>query len=260
MQDETAQASHEKCCQEALEALRDLPVERVSYSLCPLNLNAVTVLPLFVSEQPVSLEAHNITCIRDDRVLFEGLSFAIGSGEAIVLEGRNGTGKTSLLRILCGLRRPDDGEVRWHGMSIESNYVDYYTHMAFVGHMDGIKRELSALENLRLSRSLCGAGDISIEQALDTLHLTGYEDIPTYYLSAGQRRRVALARLLATDARLWILDEPFTSLDREGIALVESLMDRHVGNGGAMIMTSHHEVHLSTPGVRILNLSAREAA
>lgn len=260
MQDETAQASHEKCCQEALEALSDLPVERVSYSLCPLNLNAVTVLPLFVSEQPVSLEAHNITCIRDDRVLFEGLSFAIGSGEAIVLEGRNGTGKTSLLRILCGLRRPDDGEVRWHGMSIESNYVDYYTHMAFVGHMDGIKRELSALENLRLSRSLCGAGDISIEQALDTLHLTGYEDIPTYYLSAGQRRRVALARLLATDARLWILDEPFTSLDREGIALVESLMDRHVGNGGAMIMTSHHEVHLSTPGVRILNLSAREAA
>ena len=260
MQDETAQAFHEKCCQEALEALRDLPVERVSYSLCPLNLNAVTVLPLFVSEQPVSLEAHNITCIRDDRVLFEGLSFAIGSGEAIVLEGRNGTGKTSLLRILCGLRRPDEGEVRWHGMSIESNYVDYYTHMAFVGHMDGIKRELSALENLRLSRSLCGAGDISIEQALDTLHLTGFEDIPTYYLSAGQRRRVALARLLATDARLWILDEPFTSLDREGIALVESLMDRHVGNGGAMIMTSHHEVHLSTPGVRILNLSPREAA
>jgi heme exporter protein A len=213
-----------------------------------------------VSEQPISLEADHLSCIRDDRVLFEGLSFSIGSGEAIVLEGRNGTGKTSLLRILCGLRRPDEGEVRWHGIPIEKNYVDYYTHMAFVGHMDGIKRELSALENLRLSRSLCGSGNVSIEEALETLLLTGFEDIPTYYLSAGQRRRVALARLLATDARLWILDEPFTSLDREGIKLVENLMDEHVGAGGAMIMTSHHEVHLSTPGVRILNLSAREAA
>jgi heme exporter protein A len=164
------------------------------------------------------------------------------------------------LRILCGLRRPDEGEVRWQGIPIEKNYVDYYTRMAFVGHMDGIKRELSALENLRLSRSLCGSGNVSIEEALETLLLTGYEDIPTYYLSAGQRRRVALARLLATDARLWILDEPFTSLDREGIALVENLMDEHVGAGGAMIMTSHHEVRLSTPGVRVLNLSAREAA
>ncbi|MGD8266311.1 MAG: cytochrome c biogenesis heme-transporting ATPase CcmA [Chromatiales bacterium] len=213
-----------------------------------------------MSEQPISLEAHHLSCIRDDRVLFEGLSFSIGSGEAIVLEGRNGTGKTSLLRILCGLRRPDEGEVRWQGIPIEKNYVDYYTRMAFVGHMDGIKRELSALENLRLSRSLCGSGNVSIEEALETLLLTGYEDIPTYYLSAGQRRRVALARLLATDARLWILDEPFTSLDREGIALVENLMDEHVGAGGAMIMTSHHEVRLSTPGVRVLNLSAREAA
>jgi heme exporter protein A len=213
-----------------------------------------------VSEQPISLEAHHLSCIRDDRLLFEGLSFSIGSGEAIVLEGRNGTGKTSLLRILCGLRRPDEGEVRWQGIPIEKNYVDYYTRMAFVGHMDGIKRELSALENLRLSRSLCGSGNVSIEEALETLLLTGYEDIPTYYLSAGQRRRVALARLLATDARLWILDEPFTSLDREGIALVENLMDEHVGAGGAMIMTSHHEVRLSTPGVRVLNLSAREAA
>jgi heme exporter protein A len=213
-----------------------------------------------VSEQPISLEAHHLSCIRDDRLLFEGLSFSIGSGEAIVLEGRNGTGKTSLLRILCGLRRPDEGEVRWQGIPIEKNYVDYYTRMAFVGHMDGIKRELSALENLRLSRSLCGSGNVSIEEALETLLLTGYEDIPTYYLSAGQRRRVALARLLATDARLWILDEPFTSLDREGIALVENLMDEHVGAGGAMIMTSHHEVRLSTPVVRVLNLSAREAA
>jgi heme exporter protein A len=133
--------------------------------------------------QSVSLEADHLSCIRDDRILFEDLSFAVSSGEAVVLEGRNGTGKTSLLRILCGLRRPDEGEVRWHGAPIEKNYVDYYTHMAFVGHMDGIKRELSALENLRISRSLCGAGDMRIEQALETLHLAGYEDIPTYYLS-----------------------------------------------------------------------------
>ena len=213
-----------------------------------------------MSDQPVSLEADNLSCIRDDRLLFENLSFRINTGEAIALEGRNGTGKTSLLRILCGLRRPDEGEVRWHGLPIEKNYVDYYTHMAFVGHMDGIKKELSAMENLRLSRSLCGSGEMTIEEALETLNLIGYEDIPTFYLSAGQRRRAALARLLATDARLWILDEPFTSLDREGIALVERLMDSHVGNGGSMIMTSHHEVHLTTPDVRVLNLSERKAA
>jgi heme exporter protein A len=201
------------------------------------------------------LEAENLTCLRDDRLLFESLSFQLESGEAIVLEGRNGTGKTSLLRILCGLRRPDEGEVRWKGQSIEKNFVDYHRHMVFVGHMDGVKKELSAQENLRLSRSLCGAGPMPIEQALDTLKLSGFEDVPTQYLSAGQRRRVALARLLVTDSRVWILDEPFTSLDKSGVELVEQLMDSHVQKGGALVLTSHHDVRLNSEGVRRLDLT-----
>jgi heme exporter protein A len=202
------------------------------------------------------LEALNLACIRDDRLLFENLSFSIEAGQAIILEGRNGTGKTTLLRMLCGLRRPDAGEIHWQGESIERNAVDFYRHMAFVGHADGVKRELTAIENLRLLQTLCGKGNMSIHAALATVKLVGFEDVPVHYLSAGQRRRAALARLLVTDARLWVLDEPFTSLDRDGIRLVEELMDRHLADGGSMVMTSHHEVNLSAPNTQRINLSA----
>lgn len=203
-----------------------------------------------------TLEAEKLACLRDDRLLFEGLSFSISGGEAIVLEGRNGTGKTTLLRILCGLRRPDEGNVKWGGVSIEKCAVDFHRFMAFVGHTDGVKRELSALENLRVLQTLCGKGNITIEQALATVKLFGYEDVPVHYLSAGQRRRAALARLLVTDAKLWVLDEPFTSLDRSGIKLVEELMDRHLQEGGAMVMTSHHDVNLTTKNMRRIDLSS----
>lgn len=202
------------------------------------------------------LEAVDLACIRDDRLLFENLSFSISGGEAIILEGRNGTGKTTLLRMLCGLRRPDAGEIRWQDESIERCAVEFHRYMAFVGHADGVKRELTAIENLRLLQTLCGQGSMSIHEALATVKLVGFEDIPVHYLSAGQRRRAALARLLVTDARLWILDEPFTSLDRDGIRLVEDLMDRHLANGGAMVMTSHHDVNLHAPKTQRINLSA----
>lgn len=202
------------------------------------------------------LEVDNVSCSRDDRLLFEKLSFNVNRGQAVVLEGRNGTGKTTLLRILCGLRRPDDGEVRWDGIAIEENAVEFHRYMAFVGHTDGVKRELTALENLRVLQTLCGKGDMTIEEALEAVQLAGFEDIPTHYLSAGQRRRAALARLLVTDARVWILDEPFTSLDVHGIALLESLMDQHLAKGRALVMTSHHAVHLTTADVQRINLSA----
>ena len=203
------------------------------------------------------LEVDNVSCSRDDRLLFENLSFNVNKGQAVVLEGRNGTGKTTLLRILCGLRRPDAGEVRWDGISIEKNAVEFHRYMAFVGHHDGVKRELSALENLRVLQTLCGKGDLTIEEALEAVKLSGYEDIPTHYLSAGQRRRAALARLLVTDARIWILDEPFTSLDVHGIALVESLMAEHLAKGRALVMTSHHDVKLHSADVQRINLSER---
>ncbi|WP_256857602.1 cytochrome c biogenesis heme-transporting ATPase CcmA [Solemya velum gill symbiont] len=208
------------------------------------------------SSSKLLLEADSLACIRDDRLLFENLSFGIHSGEAVVLEGRNGTGKTTLLRILCGLRRPDEGEVRWNGESIERCTTEYHRYMAFVGHTDGVKRELTPLENLRVLQTLCGKGNLSIEQALEAVKLYGFEDVPVHYLSAGQKRRAGLARLLVTDVRIWVLDEPFTSLDREGIKLTESLMDLHLSNGGALVMTSHHEVNLLAPNTQVINLSA----
>ena len=205
----------------------------------------------------VHLQAEAIECSRDDRLLFSDLTLELCGGEALILEGRNGTGKTTLLRILCGLRRPDDGEVRWGGVPIEECAVDFHRHMVYVGHLDGIKRELTALENLRVLQTLSGKGRLTIEEALDAVRLGGFEDIPVHYLSAGQKRRAALARLLVTDARLWVLDEPFTSLDVHGIELIESLMAKHIAAGGAMVMTSHHQVNLSTGVIKRLNLSER---
>lgn len=203
------------------------------------------------------MQAEAIECSRDDRLLFADLTLELSGGEALILEGRNGTGKTTLLRILCGLRRPDEGEVRWGGVPIEECAVDFHRHMVYVGHLDGIKRELTALENLRVLQTLSGRGRLTIEEALEAVRLGGFEDIPVHYLSAGQKRRAALARLLVTDARLWVLDEPFTSLDVHGIELVEALMAKHIAAGGAMVMTSHHQVNLSTGVIKRLNLSER---
>jgi heme exporter protein A len=210
-----------------------------------------------IAASTVHLQAEAIECSRDDRLLFSDLTLELCGGEALILEGRNGTGKTTLLRILCGLRRPDDGEVRWGGVPIEECAVDFHRHMVYVGHLDGIKRELTALENLRVLQTLSGKGRLTIEEALDAVRLGGFEDIPVHYLSAGQKRRAALARLLVTDARLWVLDEPFTSLDVHGIELIESLMAKHIAAGGAMVMTSHHQVNLSTGVIKRLNLSER---
>lgn len=210
-----------------------------------------------IATSGVHLQAEAIECSRDDRLLFADLTLELSGGEALILEGRNGTGKTTLLRILCGLRRPDEGEVRWGGVPIEECAVDFHRHMVYVGHLDGIKRELTALENLRVLQTLSGRGRLTIEEALEAVRLGGFEDIPVHYLSAGQKRRAALARLLVTDARLWVLDEPFTSLDVHGIELVEALMAKHIAAGGAMVMTSHHQVNLSTGVIKRLNLSER---
>jgi heme exporter protein A len=202
------------------------------------------------------LEAHELECIRDDRTLFSSLGFRLERGQALILEGRNGSGKTSLLRILCGIRLPDAGIVTWGTTDIGKLGPDYHVHTAYVGHRDGIKLDLTLLENLAMAQALGKPGAISPEAALEQLELYGYEDVLTRNLSAGQQRRLALARLLVTDSILWILDEPFTSLDRHGIALVESLLDRHTGNGGMLAVTSHHAVNLHNTPVQTINLSA----
>jgi heme exporter protein A len=199
------------------------------------------------------LNANNLSCIRDDRTLFVGLGFTVNPGQALLLEGQNGSGKTSLLRIICGFREPDSGVVLWCGEAIP--HSQYYADMAYVGHMDGIKKELTVLENLKLHRALGQPGLFTIPQALGKVQLPGYDDTLIQALSAGQKRRLSLARLLITHNILWILDEPFTSLDKQGIALIESLMAEHCANGGMIIMTSHHDINLQHIDVQRIKLS-----
>jgi len=199
------------------------------------------------------LQGSGLSCIRDDRVLFSELDFRLQAGQILLLEGKNGSGKTSLLRILCGFREPDAGEVRWGDEAI--NDSSYYADMAYIGHLDGIKKELTVLENLKVSLALGVAGQYSIVQALKKVHLNGYDEVLVQALSAGQKRRLSLARLLITHNVLWILDEPFTSLDKQGIALIESLMVEHCANGGMIVLTSHHDIDLHEVDVIRINLS-----
>jgi heme exporter protein A len=199
------------------------------------------------------LQGKYLSCIRDDRELFTDLSFSVHAGQVLLLEGKNGSGKTSLLRIICGFREPDSGTVSWCEEEIPQS--QYYSDMAYVGHMDGIKKELTVHENLRLSMALGQPGKLTIQQALDKVQLTGYDDTLIQALSAGQKRRLSLARLLITHNVLWILDEPFTSLDKQGIELIELLMAEHCKNGGMIVMTSHHDVNLNGVDVKTIRLS-----
>ncbi|MEW8459930.1 MAG: cytochrome c biogenesis heme-transporting ATPase CcmA [Candidatus Thiodiazotropha endolucinida] len=195
------------------------------------------------TSSPITYEARSLLCIRDDRVLLEDLSFSINPGQALVLEGRNGSGKTSLLRILCGIRLPESGALLWEGKDIFRLGPEFHEHIAYLGHKDGSKLDLTPLENLRIARGLGKAqAGIDLDDALDQVGLYGFEDIPTRNLSAGQQRRLAIARLLVTDAKLWILDEPFTSLDRKGIEHMERLFEAHLHRGGMAAMTTHHRI------------------
>ncbi len=192
---------------------------------------------------PATLSAHDLSCIRDDRLLFKDLNLSLQPGDLLQIEGHNGSGKTSLLRILCGLLLPESGEVRWNGENIETVRSDYYAELNYVGHLHGVKGELTPLENLRVAQAFSAKPKtLDLSAVLAQIGLRGFEDVPARTLSAGQRRRVALARLLLSETRLWILDEPFTSLDKTGIEVIETLLHAHAAQGGIAVLTSHHPV------------------
>lgn len=188
------------------------------------------------------LSIHDLACVRDDRILFEGLNFSLEKGQLLHINGHNGSGKTSLLRILCGLSLAESGEIYWQGDPIDNQYDSYLNELNYIGHHPGIKADLSALENLQTARAMSSQPllNIDLDEVLDTVGLYGFEDIPARQLSAGQKRRVALARLWVSSAKLWILDEPFTALDKKGIKMVEDKLLEHADNGGIAILTSHH--------------------
>ncbi len=202
-------------------------------------------IPLLVAEK-LSFE-------RDDRLLFVGLDIHLANGEILQVSGANGAGKTTLLRILTRSLSPSTGRVLWRGQPLNSQAAQYAADMLYLGHQPGIKQALSPRENLLwLSRLQPCKADVSVAEALSYAGLRGYEDVPCYSLSAGQLRRVALARLHLTAATLWILDEPFTAIDKNGIAGLELVLQQHIDNGGAVILTSHQDIGL--PHVQQLRL------
>jgi heme exporter protein A len=204
--------------------------------------------------KPSLLEARQLSCIRGDRPLFTNLSLQVASGEALHIRGENGVGKTSLLRLLVGLSKPESGEVLWDRKSISKVSQGFHEDLLFMGHRDALKEELSALENLQMYASLDGIS-LTLENALSALKrfgLRGRENLPVHCLSAGQKRRVLMARMLTRQAILWVLDEPFNALDVNAIVDLESLMSEHLSNGGLLVLTSHQAVNLAN--IKVLDL------
>ncbi len=193
-----------------------------------------------------TLSATGLECIRNENILFSNLGFELSGGELLQVEGPNGSGKTSLLRMLCGLAQPSEGMIFWNGNSIQEYYTEYLQQVSYVGHKNGIKAELTVLENLHIAQELLESHNgFSPEQALQRFGLRGYEDVLTGKLSSGQRRRVALSRLLFSNTRLWVLDEPFTSIDEAGKQLIKQIIETQLADGGMIIIATHEPIGIT---------------
>lgn len=201
------------------------------------------------------LEAVELECERGTRTLFRGVSFTVGAGELLRVAGANGSGKTSLLRILSGLAAPASGEVRWKSQPIARLREDYARELVYLGHAPAVKDDLTPRENLAIACRLAGRAlaDTALAEALARLRVP---ELPVRKLSQGQRRRAALARLLVSEAPLWLLDEPYSALDVEGVSALNERIGRHRAAGGAVVYTTHQEVGIQSSRVVELGVAA----
>ncbi|MDT8894464.1 cytochrome c biogenesis heme-transporting ATPase CcmA [Halomonas sp. I1] len=201
----------------------------------------------------MSLQARKLACERDDRWLFHDLDLEVRGGEVLRIEGANGSGKTTLLKILSGQLTDYQGALFWREVPLRQVYRDFLANVLYLGHATGVKWALTPLENLAWYQALAGVGKDEAQRmsALEAVGLAGFEDVPVGQLSAGQQRRVALARLELTPRPLWILDEPFTAIDREGVADLEARLAVHVHDGGSVVLTTHQPLAVSVPMRRV---------
>jgi heme exporter protein A len=202
------------------------------------------------------LEARAISVWRGDRHILRDVSFVLRSGEFLKITGPNGVGKTTLLRVVCGLLPAESGEMHWCGHPVRGVADEFHAQLGYLGHPNSLKADLSARENLRYLAGLRQElTDRDLDAALDRCGILSRGDLPARSLSAGQKRRLALARLLLADASLWVLDEPVTNLDTAGISLVEELIQDHVSHGGLALAAAHQRLLDESPNLRRLELS-----
>lgn len=206
------------------------------------------------------LSLQNLAAERDERILFSGLSLDLAQGECLYVVGANGTGKTTLLRILCGLTLPSAGQIEWQGQSIQRFRENYCRDLLYLGHRNANKAELSSYENLRLGLGIDGVKvtDEALADALADAGILRLAHLPARFLSQGQQRRLAMARLKLSSARIWVLDEPYTALDVKAIIWLDQKISHHLSQGGLVILTSHQALNLNVT-VRQVNLEAYHA-
>lgn len=188
---------------------------------------------------PTLLEIKDLSCLRGDNLLFENLHFQVTEKQLVRIAGANGSGKTSLLKIICGLNEAESGQVLWRDTHTQKS-ESYQHELGYIGHRDGLKNQLTAYENISFYQQLHSQKDESLlDEYLHKLDILHCADRAVYKLSFGQRRRLAVARLLASNKKLWILDEPFTGIDVTGRKLIESICAEHLDNNGLIVMTNH---------------------
>ena len=201
------------------------------------------------------LRAENLIYEINDKLIIDGVSFSVKSGEMLFIEGSNGSGKTTLLRIISGLMQADEGQVTWNGKSIEQDRIEFNQQLTYLGHSTGVKAELSTLENISFFSALSGLPQKENSQAaIEWVGLKSYENSPGRHLSYGQQRRVALTRLLMEPSTIWILDEPFAGLDKNMIGALETRFKDHVHAGGILVLTSHQHIELDQVNTTRLQL------